>query len=302
MRIVIALYDNFSSANAAVRELVDRGFKRDNISLLASDAENRYSPYLENQSTTPSTADATDAGEGVGALIGDLGRLLGELGALAIPGIGPMIAAGPLAIALSGSVGAGVGAVAGGVAGGLIGALVDLGIPEQVAGYYAEGVRRGGTLVLIETSDDLAENARDIMDRHYPVDIIERVGMWQESGWTGYNPNARAFTIDQINEERRRYYSDEFDFEPEFANYDKDFQNHYDTTYYNRGFGYDYYLPAYYYGYSLASDQDLDGKRWVDIEPEARAEWGQDHNNEGSWDDVKDAVRYAWQETRDTVD
>jgi hypothetical protein len=151
MRTVVALYDNFSSANAAVRELVDRGFNREDISLMASDVENRYSPYLENRSITPATADATGAGAGIGAIIGGLGGLLVGLGALAIPGIGPVIAAGPLATALSGLIGAGVGAVAGGVTGGLIGALVDLGVPEQQAGYYAEGVRRGGTLVVVQT-------------------------------------------------------------------------------------------------------------------------------------------------------
>ena len=302
MRTVVALYDNFSSANAAVRELVDRGFNREDISLMASDVENRYSPYLENRSITPATADATGAGAGIGAIIGGLGGLLVGLGALAIPGIGPVIAAGPLATALSGLIGAGVGAVAGGVTGGLIGALVDLGVPEQQAGYYAEGVRRGGTLVVVQTSDDMADDARNILDRHYPVDVNERVGMWQESGWTGYNQGTEPYTANEINNERRRYYTEEYDFEPEFADYDEDFRNHYESTYYNRGYGYDYYLPAYYYGYSLASDQDLAGRSWAEIEPEARAEWEQDQDNEGTWDEVKDAVQHAWQEAKDVVE
>ena len=302
MRSVVALYDNFSSANAAVRELIDRGFRREDVSLMASDVENRYSPYLENRAVTPATADATGAGAGIGAIIGGLGGLLVGLGALAIPGIGPVIAAGPLATALSGLVGAGVGAVAGGVTGGLIGALVDLGVPEEQAGYYAEGVRRGGTLVVVQTTDDMADDARNILDRHYPVDVDERSGMWQETGWTSFNPESNAYTANEINTERRRYYMDEYDFEPDFADYDEDFRNHYENTYYNRGYGYDYYLPAYYYGYSLAADEDMAGRSWEEIETEARTEWEQDQDNEGVWDDIKDAVRHAWQETKDAFD
>ena len=100
---------------------------------------------------------------------------------LAIPGIGPIVAAGPLVAALTG---AGIGAVAGG----LIGALTDVGVPEEEAGYYAEGVRRGGTLVTINAEDSMADQAIDILEDHNAVDVEQRASAWKQSGWTGYSP------------------------------------------------------------------------------------------------------------------
>jgi uncharacterized protein (TIGR02271 family) len=126
-----------------------------------------------------------------------LGGLLVGLGALTIPGIGPVLAAGPLAAAVSGLVGAGVGAVAGAAAGGLLGALVDMGIPEEQAGIYAEGVRRGGTLVTVETEDRDLDRVRDVMNRHDPVDIDERASQWRSSGWQGFDANAQPYQADQ---------------------------------------------------------------------------------------------------------
>jgi uncharacterized protein (TIGR02271 family) len=98
---------------------------------------------------------------------------------LAIPGIGPIIAAGPIAATLAG---AGVGAVAGG----LIGGLTNLGVPEEHAHYYAEGVRRGGVLVTVATEDARAADAAGIMRRHGAVDIEKRAAEWKESGWSGH--------------------------------------------------------------------------------------------------------------------
>jgi hypothetical protein len=109
------------------------------------------------------------------------------LGALTIPGLGPVLAAGPLAIALSTLLGAGVGAAAGGVTGGLLGALIGLGIPEEEAEYYAEGVRRGGVLVTTQVQDGIADQIVNILDRHHPVDIHQRAAQWKEQGWKGYD-------------------------------------------------------------------------------------------------------------------
>lgn len=205
-RTVVALYDNFSTANDAVRELVDHGFSRDDVSIMASDASGEYSRYMETDRDrgivtdrdmdTSGASEGAGVGAGIGAVIGGLGGLLVGLGALAIPGIGPVIAAGPLAAALTGLAGAGVGAVAGGVAGGLIGALVDMGVPEETANYYAEGVRRGGTLVTVRTRDELTDRAVDILNRHNPVDINERATQWRETGWTGYDETAGPYRTD----------------------------------------------------------------------------------------------------------
>jgi uncharacterized protein (TIGR02271 family) len=198
MRTVIGLYEDVNTAQQVVQELVDSGFERDNISIVA-----------QNSTTTTETgemayADSDDVsaaeGAGVGALGGGVLGLLAGLGALAIPGIGPVVAAGPL-------IGALTGAVAGGVTGGLTAGLIDSGIPEEEAGYYAEGVRRGGTLVSVQAADERASDAAAIMNRYGAVDIDERVSQWRESGWTGFDANAEPYDADTLRTERERYSS-----------------------------------------------------------------------------------------------
>src|SRR5688572_7445958 len=151
MNTIVALYDDMDTAHEAVKALRDAGVDNSRISLVAQDAAGEYSKSLGK--TKDDAGDGAATGAGVGAVVGGIGGLLVGLGALTIPGIGPVLAAGPLATAVSALLGAGAGAVAGGVAGGLLGALVDMGIPEEQAGYYAEGVRRGGALVTVEADD-----------------------------------------------------------------------------------------------------------------------------------------------------
>lgn len=207
-RTVVAIYDNFQVANDAVRELVDSGFSRDNISIIANNQRGEYNTTRKTTTTEgDAVADETGAGAGVGAgigaAIGGIGGLLVGLGALTIPGIGPVIAAGPLAVALSTLTGAGVGAVAGGVTGGLLGALIGLGIPEDEAGYYAEGVRRGGVLVTVQADEYNADQITSILNRHDPVDINERATEWRSTGWSGYDPNARTMPTTGSREDFR---------------------------------------------------------------------------------------------------
>ena len=113
---------------------------------------------------------------------------------LAIPGIGPIIAAGPIAAALAG---AGIGAATGG----LIGGLTDLGIPDEEAHTYAEGVRRGGTLVTATAHTEMqAARAVDILHRHGAVDIEERAASWRQDGWSG-QVSDKEETIPLVKEE-----------------------------------------------------------------------------------------------------
>lgn len=187
-RTVVALYDTIDDANHAVRDLVDNNFDRNDISIMAGDRTGDYSRTLGAAPIEPGETGASEGagvGAGIGAALGGIGGLLVGLGALVIPGIGPIIAAGPLAAALTGLVGAGAGALAGGVTGGLIGALVDVGVPEEAANAYGEGIRRGGTLVTVRTGDDLSGQAVNIMNRHHPVDINSRSADWRAEGWNG---------------------------------------------------------------------------------------------------------------------
>jgi stress response protein YsnF len=202
MRTVVALYDRLDHARDAVNELVDAGFAREDISMVASDATGEYKTYLDTHEGDD-VAESAATGAAGGAVIGGLGGLLVGLGALAIPGIGPIVAAGPLAATLAG---AGIGAAAGG----LLGALAEWGIPEAEAGYYAEGVRRGGTLVAARVPENQVNRAIDILEQYGPVDIERRAEYWRsEHGWTGYDAEAEPYAVDEIN----RYRSELVDYD-----------------------------------------------------------------------------------------
>lgn len=200
MKTVVGLYDRFEDAQQAVQALHDSGFSKEDISLIARDATGEFSRHLEGtqEGETRDVSEGAATGAGIGAVLGGLGGLLLGLGALAIPGIGPVIAAGPIVSTLAG---AGIGAVAGG----LVGSLVDLGIPEEHAEYYSEGVRRGGTLLVVRSNDERADMVADIMNRFAPVDVEERAGMWRKEDWKGYDPNAQPLTSDQMEFNRQRY-------------------------------------------------------------------------------------------------
>lgn len=161
-RSVIGLFDDFAQAQQVVQELADAGFRREDISLIRGNAKGDFT-----QTTASDTGAGAAAGAGTGAVLGGIAGLLVGLGALAIPGVGPIIAAGPLAAALTG---AGIGAAAGG----LIGALTSLGVPEDQAQLYAEGIRQGGTLVAVTSPDNMLDRAVDIMNRNGAIDIERR--------------------------------------------------------------------------------------------------------------------------------
>ncbi|MCB0167604.1 MAG: hypothetical protein KDI79_25475 [Anaerolineae bacterium] len=203
-KTITGLYDDIAQARAAVEDLVDHGFSREDISLVAADPTEEYGRQLGPYDDTiaDDAADAT-AGAATGAVaggvLGGLGGVLLGLGALAIPGVGPIIAAGPIA---AGLVGAGVGAAAGG----LVGAMIGWGIPEQDARYYTEGIRRGGTFVAVRAADHQVGKISSILNDHNPVNIEERVEMWRNEGWTGYDPDAQPYTPAEIEAERERYY------------------------------------------------------------------------------------------------
>jgi hypothetical protein len=110
-------------------------------------------------------------GAGLGAAIGGAGGMIFSLVSLVIPGLGPVLATGPLIVALSGISGAGVGAIAGASAGGFIAALNETGLATEQASAYLEGLRQGKALVAIQTEDADAERASQILKAHHPVGI-----------------------------------------------------------------------------------------------------------------------------------
>jgi hypothetical protein len=187
MKTVVAMYNTVADAERTVRDLVDRGIPRDQISLVANNQGDLPKQEYITPGETSGAAQGAGVGAGVGAALGGIGGLLIGLGALVLPGIGPVLAAGPLAAALGGIAGAGAGAIAGGATGGLIGALTDMGVTEQQAGYFAEGVRRGGVLVTVQTQDATTPQVKDVMNHNNPIDVNERANQWRQTGWAGFN-------------------------------------------------------------------------------------------------------------------
>jgi uncharacterized membrane protein len=195
VKTIVGSFDSFNEAQRVARDLVDDGFLDSDVNVIASNIRGDYKPD-ERATGTPASGAAT--GAVTGGVVGGAAGLAASLMGLTIPGIGPIIAAGPIVATLSG---AGVGAVAGG----LIGGLTDLGVSKPHAEYYAESVRRGGALVTVRADEARAERAAEIMREHGAVDIERRVEQWREAGWTGWNPEAQPYTLDDIERDRARY-------------------------------------------------------------------------------------------------
>jgi hypothetical protein len=199
---ITRLFDRYDDAAAAVRELEAAGVPHHDISLIANNAEGR-----------PVQSDAAEgAGKGAttGGLVGGGAGLLAGLGMLAIPGLGPVVAAGWL---VSTAVGAAVGAAAGGITGGLLGALKDAGHTDEDAQVYAEGVRRGGTLVSVRCeSGDHRATAERILNGVGGVDAATRGADYRAAGWQAFDGSAAPMTADEIAAERRRRFPEDRSF------------------------------------------------------------------------------------------
>jgi uncharacterized membrane protein len=190
---ILAVYETLESAQQAVNELVRNGYDRADIGLAARDVDNRVERYVKGDHS-PDDVEGAE-GAGFGALVGGLTGLVLGLTAITIPGIGAVIAAGPLAAVLGGATGAAIGATAGAVTGGVAASLIDLGVPDDHAEYYAESVRRGSALVSVTVRDnDAANRAMVILRNHRPVDVERRATQWKMKGWKGFDPTADPYT------------------------------------------------------------------------------------------------------------
>lgn len=403
-RTVTGLFDRFDEAQRVVETLVNNGFSHEEIGVFAREGQSdQVREYSVGETGTTTTAEGAGAGAVGGTILGGTLGLLVGTGLLIIPGIGPVLAAGPLAAAI-GSAAAAVGATAlgagvGAATGGLVGALVGAGLPEEHAEYYAEGVRRGGTLVTVTTDDSRANIAENLLRQHGAVNIDQRSAEWRASGWTGWDVNANdQYTTSQSQGDFARgmrdqpqsptspdyargvhdrqstdqgYYDQgtnapshiEGDWRESskagtatgtaagaatgaaigaaggpagaiiggiagaatgaaagaagdaagehakdtgavgtgdrsfggFDRYDNDFRTHYRSTY-SGSDPYDYYQPAYRYGFDMANDNRYMADSWDRVESSARSDWERAHPS--TWDRVKDSIRYAWEKAR----
>jgi hypothetical protein len=195
-RTVTGLFDSYDAATQAVGDLEGAGIPHRDISIVANNAEDRWSSPTGRTAEKPGSGAAT--GASMGAALGGGAGLLAGLGLLAIPGLGPVVAAGWLAATA-------VGAVAGGAAGGLVGSLTNAGVSPEHAEIYAEGVRRGGSIVTARVDDTLASRAESILSNRGAVDPDVRGAAYRKSGWTGFDQKAPTFTVEEIERERTLY-------------------------------------------------------------------------------------------------
>lgn len=209
-RTITRLFDTHTQAIAAIDALEAAGIDRDRISMISSNTENWHEGHRHGEAKmrAPGQDDDNEAAEGAGkgaltgGMLGGGAGLLAGLGMLAIPGLGPVVAAGWLA---STALGAAVGAAAGGATGGLLGALKDAGHSDEEAHVYSEGVRRGGTLVSVKAKDDEVVRVEQALHGQRGVDAVTRGAVYRQSGWSEFDTRADPYTADEIAAERQRY-------------------------------------------------------------------------------------------------
>ncbi len=167
----VGTFSNHQDAEVALRELKTSGFPMDRVSVVGRDIDRHTDVSGAGASdrltdATERAAHDTEADEGVkkgavaGGTLGGLTGLLVGLGALAIPGVGPVMLGGAVATALATTLS---GSAIGAAAGGLVGGLVGLGIPEDRAKVYGDRVSRGEYLVMVDGSDDDIQRAEAIL-------------------------------------------------------------------------------------------------------------------------------------------
>ena len=145
---VAGVYKSEQEAIAAVEDLKAQGYATRDISIIGRDSRE---VDMVTEETGTEVVDGITTGALTGGALGGLTGLLAGAGALAIPGIGPIVAAGPIAAVLTGAItGAGVG--------GLTGALVGIGIPKEEAEHYGNSVKEGKILVLVDEKEKFVRN------------------------------------------------------------------------------------------------------------------------------------------------
>jgi uncharacterized membrane protein len=296
-RTVIALFEQTEHARDAVKDLTDNGFESERISLVVNDSRTE-DRELEHAETSDDIVNDVSAGAGIGAVLGGITGLVIGLGAFTVPGIGLLIAAGPLATTLAGL---GVGAAAGG----LVGALTNLGVREQEAEAYAEGVRRGGTLVMVETDEERSNLAVDILNQHQPVDMERRSTEWRQAGWEGFKAGGEPLSADELGVDHRKLVENERPnvhgykkgAQSEKDVYDDEFElmtrSHFEETYAASPLAYEDLDPAYRYGLDLAREERYREMGWEEVERDARRDW-ENREREHEWEDYRNAIRHGW--------
>ncbi len=189
MQTITKMYTHYDHAKQAVRDLEASGIHSDAISIVA----NQSNTVTE---TVGDEGSEAGLGAGLGAAAGGTVGLLTGLGVMAIPGVGPVVAAGWLA-----SLAAGV--LAGGATGGLVGSLIGAGVPDDHAHVYSEGLRRGGTLLSVKVDASRVDQVHSILNKNQPVDPVKLGGEYRNAGWNNFDPEGERYVADRDAAEKR---------------------------------------------------------------------------------------------------
>lgn len=198
MKTIVGSFDSFAEASHASAQLVSAGFMQNDINIISNNTGRAgTTDNVREAETAPNDDSGVTTGALTGGAIGGAAGVAISLMGLAVPGIGPILAAGALATALAG-------AGAGAVAGGLIGALTDMGVSDEDAHYYAESVRRGGALLTVQADNVRSVQVESILKDSGAVNVEERVESWRDKGWKGFDSDSTPYSYDQIEQERAR--------------------------------------------------------------------------------------------------
>ncbi|MET0710535.1 MAG: hypothetical protein ABWY82_27385 [Tardiphaga sp.] len=200
---VCRLYDSYADANRVVVGLQAAGIPLAETSVISNNSDSWYrtgqAANVMNLRKQETSGDAAAGSKFEGAAIGvAIGATVATAASLvtmlALPGVGAVVGAGWFA-ALLGSM------AIGGATGGLLGALTNAGISPEDAHVFAEGVRRGGTLVAARLSPADVPRVEAMMNQS-AVKLDERCDLYRKSGWQAFDPSARPYTADQVRSER----------------------------------------------------------------------------------------------------
>ncbi|MEJ6949771.1 hypothetical protein [Natronospora cellulosivora (SeqCode)] len=156
MSTVIGVFDNKESAEHALNQVRNAGITDDRISMVAKEDQVRNNNENEGGYAEQNLGD----GAATGGAIGGIAGLIAGAGALAIPGIGPIIAAGPIAAGLTGL-----------AAGGIAGGLIDMGIPEERGDYYEGEVKKGKIVAAVEADEDKVDDVSSVLRDNGASDV-----------------------------------------------------------------------------------------------------------------------------------
>jgi hypothetical protein len=176
---ISALFDDYREAASAVGRLEVAGIPPQDISLISGkDAMQR--PVTASKTDTLDPNAGLETGAAIGAALGGGAGLLTGLAVMTLPGVGPVVAVGWLASALAGTL---AGAATGAISGGVVGAMTDAGIAEPVAGAFAEGIRRGGTLLTAKVDTMHRDKIVAILSAAGTINMDQRTAEWRNAGW-----------------------------------------------------------------------------------------------------------------------